>query len=131
MVGIATLTALLAGSRAADQRPPAFALANLLAEAALLCPIFGVALGWLQSRNEAHRDLWAFLIHRPVTRTEIFLGKTIAGLCLYILGAGLPLAVLWWWCEIPGHVAAPFEWAMVLPLLSFFLTGVGFTLRDC
>ena len=61
-----------------------------------------------------------------MTRAEIFLGKTIAGLCLYTLGAGLPFAILAAAVRIPGHVAAPFEWAMVLPLFSLFLTGVGF-----
>jgi ABC-type transport system involved in multi-copper enzyme maturation permease subunit len=98
---------------------------NLLAEAAYFCAIFGAALGWLQARNEAHRDLWAFLIHRPVTRTEIFQGKAIAGLCLYVFGAGLPLAVFIAVVRWPGHIAAPFEWAMVLPLVSVFLTGAA------
>jgi ABC-type transport system involved in multi-copper enzyme maturation permease subunit len=99
---------------------------TLLTEAAFFCAIFGAALGWLQTRNEAHRDLWAFLIHRPVTRTEIFQGKAIAGLCLYVFGAGLPLVVLVGVVRMPGHVAAPFEWAMVMPLVLIFLTGVGF-----
>jgi hypothetical protein len=99
---------------------------NLLADAGFFCAIFGAALGWLQTRNEAHRDLWAFLIHRPVTRAEIFRGKITAGLCLYAFGAGLPLAILVAVARIPGHVAAPFEWAMVLPLVSFFLAGVDF-----
>lgn len=98
----------------------------LLTQAAFFCAIFGAALGWLQTRNEAHRDLWAFLVHRPVTRTEIFWGKTIAGLCLYVFGAGLPLAVLVAVVRTPGHVAAPFEWAMVLPTFSIFLAGLGF-----
>src|SRR6185369_3647467 len=82
---------------------------SLLTEAAFFCAIFGAGLGWLQTRNEAHRDLWAFLIHRPVTRTEIFWGKSIAGFCLYLLGAGLPLIVLVAVVRTPGHVAAPFE----------------------
>jgi ABC-type transport system involved in multi-copper enzyme maturation permease subunit len=99
---------------------------NLLSEAALFCAIFGAALGFLQSRNEANRDLWAFLIHRPVTRTEIFRGKVIAAVGLYVFGAGLPLLVFVAVVRWPGHVAAPFEWAMVLPLVSIFLSGLGF-----
>ncbi len=124
-IGSAALAGLLAGRAAQINALQPLLSPNLLAEAAFLCPIFGGALGWLQSRNEAHRDLWAFLIHRPVTRTEIFLGKTIAGLCLYVLGAGVPFAILVAVARIPGRVAAPFEWAMVLPLLAFFLTGVA------
>jgi hypothetical protein len=101
-------------------------LANtLVIESAFFCALFGAVLGWFQTRNEAHRDLWAFLIHRPVTRTEIFLGKTIAGLCLYGLGAGLPLAGLVLVARLPGHVAAPFEWPMALPLVELFLGGVA------
>jgi hypothetical protein len=99
---------------------------TLRMEAAFFCALFGAGIGWLQTRNEAHRDLWAFLIHRPVTRTEIFWGKTIAGLCLYLFGAGLPLAVLAAVARWPGHVAAPFEWAMVLPLAAIFLTGLAY-----
>jgi hypothetical protein len=98
---------------------------SLLALAAFYCAIFGAALGWLQTRNEAHRDLWAFLIHRPITRTQIFWGKTIAGLCLYALGAGLPAAILVAVVRWPGHIAAPFEWEMVLPLLYLVLSGAA------
>jgi hemoglobin-like flavoprotein len=124
-IGSAGLAGLLAERAARSNALQPLLSPNLLVEAAFLCPIFGAALGWLQSRNEAHRDLWAFLIHRPVTRAEIFLGKTIAGLCLYALAAGLPFAILVAVARIPGRVAAPFEWAMVLPLLAFFLTGVA------
>ena len=92
----------------------------------LFCAIFGAVLGWLQIHNERHRDLWAFLIHRPMSRTRIFFAKTIGGLALYTLGAGLPLLgfiVMTW---MPGHIAAPFEWRMILPILSFFLSGFVF-----
>jgi hypothetical protein len=99
---------------------------NVLIGAACFCALFGAALGWLQTRNEAHRDLWAFLIHRPMTRVEIFRAKTIAGLCLYILGAGLPMVVLVAAVRVPGNVAAPFEWAMLLPLGLIFLMGIAF-----
>ena len=122
---IATLARLLDGNGTVDVSVLQPLLSSsLLAEAAFFCGIFGAVLGWLQSRNEAHRDLWAFLIHRPVTRTEIFWGKTIAGLCLYAGGAGLPVAILVAVARTPGHVAAPFEWAMALPLAAIFLTGV-------
>jgi hypothetical protein len=99
---------------------------SLLLEMAFFSAIFGAALGWLQTRNEAHRDLWAFLIHRPVTRSKIFGGKAVAGLCMYFFGAGLPLAIFVSFVRMPGHVAAPFEWAMTLPSLSIFLTGIGY-----
>src|SRR5689334_22307670 len=47
------------------------------------CAGFAAALGWLQIHHERPRDLWAFLVHRPITRTEIFFAKMIAGLVIY------------------------------------------------
>ena len=98
---------------------------DCLMAATFFCGIFGAVLGWLQTRNEAHRDLWAFLIHRPLTRTEIFAGKAGAGLCLYAFGAGLPLLIFVAAVRLPGHIAAPFEWPMVLPLAAILLAGVA------
>ena len=124
---IATLTNTLHGNWSGlDDALQPLLSQSLLAEAAFFCAIFGAALGWLQTRNEAHRDLWAFLIHRPVTRTEIFRGKASAGMCLYFFGAGLPVAIFIAVVKMPGHIAAPFEWAMTLPLISIFLTGFAF-----
>jgi ABC-type transport system involved in multi-copper enzyme maturation permease subunit len=88
------------------------------------CALFGGVLGWLQVWNERHRDLWAFLVHRPLTRTQIFLGKSVAGLSLYLLMPGLPLLACVLWVAVPGHVPAPFEWQMALPIAGAFLTGV-------
>ncbi|HLZ53558.1 MAG TPA: ABC transporter permease [Verrucomicrobiae bacterium] len=92
--------------------------------AMVCCAIFGAILGWFQIHNERHRDLWAFLIHRPLSRTKIFCAKVIAGLCLYAAGAGLPLLGMILMIRIPGHIAAPFEWAMVLPVTACFLSGI-------
>ena len=97
---------------------------ELFGQAAFFCAIFGMALGWLQIRAEKHRDLWAFLVHHPITRTAILLGKIGAGLSLYALGAGLPLLGFIALVRTPGHVAAPFEWAMTLPLAGLFLLGI-------
>ena len=93
-------------------------------ETGYFCAIFGAVLGWFQIHNERQRDLWAFLIHRPITRTGIFLGKIIGGLILYVLVTGLPLVCFIGWALVPGHVAAPFEWAMLRPVAVFFLLGI-------
>jgi len=92
-------------------------------EAAWFCAVFGAVLGWLQIRAEKHPDLWAFLVHRPMTRTRILGAKIAAGLCLYALAAGLPLLGLLIMVLTPGHVAAPFEWPMTFPLAAIFLLG--------
>ena len=96
---------------------------SVLTQAAFFCAIFGTFLGWLQIRAEKHPDLWAFLVHRPISRTTILRSKILSGLLLYAAGAGLPLLGLIIVASIPGHVAAPFEWAMALPLLAIFLAG--------
>jgi len=88
--------------------------------------IFGAVLGWLQIHNERRPDLWAFLLHRPLTRTEIFLGKTLAGLGLYAVVVGVPLLGFIAWARWPGHVAAPFEWTMLRPLAANVLSGAVF-----
>ena len=124
---VATLMRIIDGNWSGQDSTLQPLLANsLLTQTAFFCAIFGAALGWLQTRNEAHRDLWAFMIHRPISRTEIFQGKALAGICLYLLGAGLPLLVFVGVVLTPGHVAAPFEWEMILPLLAIFLSGMAF-----
>ena len=95
-----------------------------LMSGSFLLSSFGVALGWFQIQNEKPRDLWAFLVHRPITRTEIFLAKIAAGLVLYSLAGGLPLIGYILWVRFPGHVAAPFEWGMVMPFAAVFLLGI-------
>src|SRR5438445_13852724 len=57
----------------------------------LACAAFAAALGWLQIHHERPRDLWAFLVHRPITRTEIFFAKIIGGLLLYFATVILPM----------------------------------------
>ncbi len=97
---------------------------TLLMETTLFCAAFGALLGFLQIFHERHQDLWAFLVHRPATRTQIFLSKIGAGLALYLLAAGLPLLFLVAFVATPGHVAAPFEWGMILPVTASFLAGI-------
>ncbi|MGO8926939.1 MAG: hypothetical protein ACLQU3_08635 [Limisphaerales bacterium] len=97
---------------------------GVLWSTAWFCGIFGAVLGWLQVHNERRPDLWAFLIHRPMTRTGIFLGKVTAGLGLYALVVGLPLLGFIFWARLPGHVAAPFELAMLRPVAAYALAGI-------
>jgi hypothetical protein len=40
-------------------------------------------LGLLQTVLETRRDQWAFLMHRGVSASRIFLGKVVAGICMY------------------------------------------------
>jgi hypothetical protein len=130
VIGLAVSTVLLTGfykdwSRTGyiSAAQPLLSL-ELRVGAVWFCAIFGIMLGWLQIRAEKHPDLWAFLIHRPMTRTTILGTKIAAGLCLYALAAGLPLLGFIAVVLIPGHVAAPFEWPMTFPLTAVFLLGI-------
>jgi hypothetical protein len=89
----------------------------------LVCAGLGAALGWSQIHHERPRDLWAFLVHRPITRTEIFFAKMIVGLLSYFLAISLPVLGYLIWISIPGHLGAPFEWGTVLPAAGWMLLG--------
>ena len=96
---------------------------ELQVQIAFFCGLFGTLLGWLQIWSEQHPDLWAFLVHRPIQRAKILQSKVVAGLLLYVLGAGLPLLGFVLLVSIPGQVAAPFTWPMALPFAAIFLVG--------
>jgi hypothetical protein len=97
---------------------------ELLGESAFFCGFFGLALGWLQIFAENHGDLRAFLLHRPVDRLLLLHAKLLSGLALYTLAVGLPFAGLLVYVLMPGHVPAPFEWAMVGPMTNLYLLGL-------
>ncbi len=99
-------------------------------------PLIGLALGLLQILPELRRDQWAFLVHRPASRTTLFFGKVLPGVCLYLLATILPLLGLAAWAASPSHVPAPFDfrftlagWAAILAGLPFYFAGLLVALR--
>jgi hypothetical protein len=96
---------------------------QLQALSAVGCALAGLLLGVLHAAAEKRRDLWVFLAHRPHSRTTIFFAKASAGLLLYLGAVSLPLAAVTAWLAVPGRVAAPFYWPMVLPGVADILTG--------
>ena len=90
----------------------------------VVCILFGAGLGFVQLFFEARGDARSILMHRPLSHSQIFLGKMIGGLAVYLLGVAIPLVVITAWCATPGHVAAPFHWGLTLPWLADILTGV-------
>ncbi len=88
--------------------------------------LVGTLLGLLQIIPEQRRDLWAFLIHRPVTGDTLFVGKVTAGLLLYAGATGLPLFGFALWARTPGHLAGPFDARLTLGALAGILAGVPF-----
>jgi hypothetical protein len=90
----------------------------------VVATLFGALLGFLQVFFESQGDKRSLLLHRPLSRSRIFLGKAIAGVSLYLLALGIPCACAVGLAATPGHVAEPFGWPMVLPLLADGLAGL-------
>jgi hypothetical protein len=83
----------------------------------------GFVLGLLQILPELRRDQWAALLHRPVPRSVIFLGKAAAGLLLYALATVPPFLLSVWLVATPGHFATPFVPGLMLPGVADICTG--------
>src|SRR5262245_46076412 len=90
----------------------------------LIAAAFGAALGFLQVHFESGGDQRALLLHRPLRRSRIFLGKAIAGVGMYLLALLIPFACVEAWLATPGHIPAPYHWRTGLPWLADILTGV-------
>ena len=135
------LLALALGLAYAEYRQPSFqTLHQIWSDTDLVltiaAPLIGLALGLLQILPELRRDQWAFLVHRPVTRTTLFFGKVIPGVCLYLLATIPPLLGFALWASFPSHVPAPFDfrftlagWAAIFTGLSFYFAGLLVALR--
>ena len=89
-------------------------------------PFMGLALGLLQVLPETRRDRWAFLVHRPASRTRLFFGKALPGLFLYGVTTLLPLAGLLAWYAFYSRLAGPFDARFLLGPLAAILGGLAF-----
>jgi hypothetical protein len=90
----------------------------------LVAGLFGAALGFVQIFFESSGDKRSLLLHRPLSRSRIFLGKAIAGMALYLLAMGIPFACVVLLSATPGHISEPFSWAMTLPWVADALMGI-------
>jgi hypothetical protein len=90
----------------------------------LIAVAFGAALGFLQIVFESRGDKRSLLLHRPISRSRIFLAKAIAGIALYALALGVPFACAESWYATPGRIPAPFHWQTSLPWLADILSGL-------
>ncbi len=98
--------------------------------------VVGLAMGLLQTWFETRPDNYAFVMHRPVSRWEVFIAKSAAGLLLIYVGLTIPAVYLVWWAATPGHLTTPFQWRSIMPLVAdilnvapFYFTGMVLTLR--
>jgi hypothetical protein len=85
-----------------------------------------IFLGTMQTLPERRPDAWAFLVHRPVSRSWLFATKAMSGLALYLAAALLPLLGAAIWVAVPGHLPIPFDWRLALPRLADILAGISY-----
>ena len=88
-----------------------------------LTPLAGLLLGIVQMLFETKPDNWSFVVHRPVSRRQIFIAKCAAGLLLLYVSLLLPCIVAWVWAARPRNLALPFQSRMILPMLADVLNG--------
>ena len=89
----------------------------LASQLGLAAAVIAIGLGLLQSIFDTRNDARAYLLHRPIPRTNIWWGKVLAGVCLYTLSL-LPaflFAVVY--LESQGLHRFPTTWWQVLPTL--------------
>lgn len=90
----------------------------------LITAVFGAGLGFLQIFFESRGDHRALLLHRPLSRSHIFLAKAVAGVGLYLLAVGVPFVGVQLWMATPGHMPAPYDRGTALPWLADILAGL-------
>jgi len=94
-----------------------------------------IGLGLKQSAWEDIRGTYQFLLHRPISRQEIYVTKLAVGIVALLLILTVAILAHGLWAATPGTHGGPFEWSMslrawrlalVLPLLYLgaFLSGV-------
>ena len=101
----------------------------------LCCGGLALALGFRQTAWEIGQGTLYFLLHRPISRSLVFVSKLIVGLTSVLLISAGFILIYAWWAASPAHIPAPFEWSMTVqawqawvavPLLYFgaFLSGI-------
>jgi len=93
---------------------------------AFLGPAIALVIGLAQILPERRGDKWSFVVHRPVSRSELFAAKAATGVCLYLVAFGAPMAVAIAWAATPGHFAVPWDARMALPAIADLLCGLVF-----
>ncbi|MEO8314782.1 MAG: hypothetical protein ABI645_08310 [Pseudomonadota bacterium] len=86
----------------------------------------GLLIGAAQTLVENRGDKWGFLTHRPISRSTLFWAKAAAGILLYAISTGLPVAAALFWIASPGYLPIPFDWRIALPATANLLCGLVF-----
>jgi hypothetical protein len=84
------------------------------AQFAVVAFVLAVALGLRQSLGDFLGDAYLFLLHRPLSRTQVVASKLTVGLAIYLICGAVPILLYAWWASLPGTHASPFDWSMTL-----------------
>ncbi len=96
---------------------------DLLTQLAIVTPLLAFALGVVQAYRDLQPGPAAYLNHRGVTASQIFLAKTFSGFMLYAVSVLVPLAVLAAWVWYEGMSRYPMRPAQLVPSLVFALAA--------
>lgn len=102
-------------------------LENLKPFIVIICILLGLAIGGKQMHTDSQRDLRAFLIHRPMTGSQIFMSKALAGGCIYTVISLMPLIGLRFYENMKYQVPLPWTilpWELFLPVFAPWLAGL-------
>ncbi len=98
---------------------------NMMLTQGLLFGNGGLALGIAIILSDTYRGRWGFIVTRPISRTQIFLVKLIAGSILYFLATSLAIVKATIFAMNMRFTMAPFAWDMVIP--SIYIQFVGWS----
>ncbi len=82
---------------------------------AIASPLLAFALGVVQAFRDLQPAARAYLTHRNVTESDVFLSKTIAGFLIYAAAIVVPLLVMASWIGIQGMDRFPMRPAQTIP----------------
>jgi len=74
--------------------------------------VFAAVAGLWQTLLESLRGTWAFLLHRPAPRNQLFGVKLLVGGSATLIVATLPVMLYAVWAATPGRHSSPFFWSM-------------------
>jgi hypothetical protein len=80
-----------------------------------------IALGFCQAVRDFAGNAQHFLLHRPISRQQIYVAKLAVGLAIYFTLTGLSVLLFALWAATPGTHASPFAWSMTLPAWTAWL----------
>ncbi|TWU32002.1 hypothetical protein [Novipirellula artificiosorum] len=96
---------------------------DLVFNLAMIAPLLAFALGVIQAFRDLQPASRAYLNHRGVTDSQVFLAKTFAAFVIYLIAIGVPLLLSAAWIAMRGLEYYPMRPAQVLPPLVFAIAA--------